>query len=385
MRFSVVFAIILLVAAGVGTAMFANAQQEGERRVVPFGQVIEGDYVAAGDTVEISGVVKGDAYVAGAQVLVNGTIEGDLLAVGGTVSIAGQVQQNVRAAGWQVIISGNVGRNVTVGGMNVEITKEADLQGNFVAGAVNTVLNGPVAKSAKIAGRNLTMANKVQGDVEAAVDIIRLASGADLQGNFTYWSNREVSFEEGIQVRGTVTRKAGQGFSGYAEQVSDSVSSFLKPFLGITSFLSSLVLGALLIQLFPNFTRQTVFALREKKWRCLSNGLLALLLIPIIFGVFIITIVGIPLGIMLLFFSSLLLYIARIFVMLWVGMLITEKLGKNVSDMWAFVIGLIVYSVLVQVPVIGWVVPSVAAILGLGAIVSRLKETYFANKHQVLP
>ena len=385
MRFSVVFAIILLVALGVGTAIFANAQQEGERKVVPFGQVIEGDYVAAGDTVEISGVVKGDAYVAGAQVLVNGTIEGDLLAVGGTVSIAGQVQQNVRAAGWQVIISGNVGRNVTVGGMNVEVTKEADLQGNFVAGAANTVLNGPVAKSVKIAGRNLTMSNKVQGDVEAAVDIIRLASGADLLGNFTYWSNREVSFEEGIQVRGTVTRKAGQGFAGYAEQISGSVSSFLKPFLGITSFLSSLVLGALLIQLFPNFTRQTIFALREKKWRCLSNGLLALLLIPIIFGVFIITIVGIPLGIMLLFFSSLLLYIARIFVMLWVGMLITEKLGKNVSDMWAFVIGLIVYSILVQLPVIGWVVPSVAAILGLGAIVSRLKETYFANKHQVLP
>ena len=385
MRISFVFAISLLVAVGVGTAMFAYAQQEGERKVVPFGQIIEGDYVAAGDTVEISGVVKGDAYVAGGQVLVNGTIEGDLLVVGGAVSIAGQVEQNVRAAGWQVIISGNVGRNVTVGGMNVEVTKEADLQGNFVAGAANTVLNGPVAKSVKIAGRNLTMSNKVQGDVEAAVDIIRLASGADLQGNFTYWSNREVSFEEGIQVRGTVTRKAGQGFGGYAEQVSDSVSSFLKPFLGITSFLSSLVLGALLIQLFPNFTRQTIFALREKKWRCLSNGLLALLLIPIIFGVFIITIVGIPLGIMLLFFSSLLLYIARIFVMLWVGMLITEKLGKNISDMWAFVIGLIVYSVLVQVPVIGWVVPSVAAILGLGAIVSRLKETYFANKHQVLP
>jgi len=385
MRISFVFAISLLVAVGVGTAMFAYAQQEGERKVVPFGQIIEGDYVAAGDTVEISGVVKGDAYVAGGQVLVNGTIEGDLLVVGGAVSIAGQVEQNVRAAGWQVIISGNVGRNVTVGGMNVEVTKEADLQGNFVAGAANTVLNGPVAKSVKIAGRNLTMSNKVQGDVEAAVDIIRLASGADLQGNFTYWSNREVSFEEGIQVRGTVTRKAGQGFAGYAEQISGSVSSFLKPFLGITSFLSSLVLGALLIQLFPNFTRQTIFALREKKWRCLSNGLLALLLIPIIFGVFIITIVGIPLGIMLLFFSSLLLYIARIFVMLWVGMLITEKLGKNVSDMWAFVIGLIVYSILVQLPVIGWVVPSVAAILGLGAIVSRLKETYFANKHQVLP
>ena len=50
---------------------------------VPAGEVINRDYFAYGESVEISGTVNGDVYAVGGQVLVDGTINGDLLAAAG--------------------------------------------------------------------------------------------------------------------------------------------------------------------------------------------------------------------------------------------------------------------------------------------------------------
>src|SRR5262245_39250872 len=72
--------------------------------IVPAGQVINRDYFAFGEIVEISGTVNGDVYAAGAHVAVDGTVNGDLLAAGGTVAISGTVARDARVAGGQVTI-----------------------------------------------------------------------------------------------------------------------------------------------------------------------------------------------------------------------------------------------------------------------------------------
>jgi cytochrome b561 len=65
--------------------------------------------------------------------------------------------------------------------------------------------------------------------------------------------------------------------------------------------------------------------------------------------------------------------------MLLLGMIISEKLHKNISDAWAFTIGLVLYTILAQVPVVGWIVSFGAALFGLGASVQTLKDKYFSN------
>jgi cytoskeletal protein CcmA (bactofilin family) len=363
-----------------GAVAFVYAQEE-TRKIVSVDEVIDGDYVAAGETVEISGVVRGDVYVLGGQVLISGIIEGDLLALGGTVSISGRVDQNVRVAGWQVIISGEVGRNATVGAMNIEVTKRAHLQGSMVAGAANVILNSPIQKATRIAGRNLTVTNVLASDLDAAVENIRLGAGAEIKGDFTYWSNRSASIGENVVIQGEVTKKAAQGPGAYVEKVMKPITEVVGPLLGIVSFLSSLIIGAFLVKLFPDFARKTVVTLRTRKWRSLTSGVTTLLIIPIVFGILIITIVGIPLGFVLLMLSSLILYVARIFIMLLIGMLIAEKLNKNISDVGAFIIGLVVYSLLVQLPIVGWLISFLAVLFGLGAVVQTVKEKYFANRN----
>jgi len=389
MKFSLSFrqvvAFLFLASAAFGIPLAvagqdSEAQKNAERKIVAVNEVIDGDYTAAGETVEISGTVNGDVYVVGGQVLVNGEINGDLLAVGATISISGTVSQNVRVLGGQVVISGNVGRNVTIGGMNIELTSAADIKGGVVIGGANVVLAAPIGKDVKVGGRNLTIANTIKGNVEAAVEGVRLTSKALVQGDLTYWSNRAASIDEASTVEGTVTRKAPQTYSlGKGKAVND-VLMFLQPVLAVVSFLTTLVFGLLLIRFFPEYTKATVFTVRNRRWRSLTSGVTAFLVIPILFGLLIITIVGIPLGFILLTLSSLILYVARIFVMIAIGAFILERFGRNMNDYWTFVGGLVVYSLLVLIPVVGWVISLLAALFGVGAALQTLKERVSKDK-----
>jgi len=366
---------ILLLAFAIPIAASAQLELESEeRKIVPEGVVISEDYAVAGETVEISGTIKGDTYVAGGQIFINGTIDGDLLAIGGTITISGSVTQNVRVIGGQVLVSGTIGRNVTIAAMNANFTDSAEVKGGIVVGGSNVLIAGSVDKDAKIAGRTLNITGSIEEDVEAAVETIRLTSDAEIGGDFTYWSNREAFIDESASVSGTLKRKSPQELPGKLGGAVTSVQSLLKPFLEVVSFFTTFILGVALFRFFPSYSEAVVDTLRRRRWRSLTSGITALLLIPLLFGLLIITIVGIPLGFVLLFISSLILYTARIFVMLLIGRLLIDLLRGKSGLILAFFVGLLVYTLLVQIPVVGWAVSFLAALFGVGAAVQTLKE-----------
>jgi len=348
------------------------------------GEVVDQDYGAVAEVVRISGTVLGDVYAVGGQVFIDGRVEGDLLALGGVVHIAGEVTQNVRAAGGEVVVSGTIGRNATIAGVNVTFTDEARVQGGVVIGGANVFLSSPVGKEVRVAGRNFTLANVVAGDVEAAVENIGLTGRARIEGDFTYWSNKEAQIDEGAVVLGVQERKSPQQLTGRVGKIIEPATRWVKPVLGLSSFFTTLLLGFLLIRFFPGFSRATVHTLQAAKWRSLTTGITALLFIPLLFGILIITIVGIPLGFLLLFVSSLLLYTSRIFVMLFLGQFLLDRFSvrKNREERQglAFVLGLAVYSLLILIPVVGWLVSFGAMLFGLGAAAETVKEIYVKPK-----
>src|SRR3990167_5151877 len=85
----IAFLILPLITTGVYAA---KNLQRSETVLVPKGEVVEGDYFAAGERVTIAGTVNGDAYVAGGNVVVEGEINGDLIRAGGTVNGRGKVE-----------------------------------------------------------------------------------------------------------------------------------------------------------------------------------------------------------------------------------------------------------------------------------------------------
>jgi cytoskeletal protein CcmA (bactofilin family) len=357
-----------------------NNSKDTKITTLPAGEVVDKDYFAFGDIVEVSGTVNGDVYAFGGQVLVDGRVNGDLIAAGGTVSISGRITQDLRVGGGQVTVSGDVGRNVTVGGGNVEFTKEATVKGSVLAGAGNLSLASPVGADAKIGAGNLTISNKIGGDVEAGIGVLRLTSRAKINGDLTYWSEEKASIDENALVSGKVTKKTPPTTPGPKLGGAFDPFSGFNIFAKIVSLISTLIIGLLLIKLFPRYSSETVSTLRRKPWVSLGIGFLVLVLTPIIFTLLLVTIIGIPLALILLALYLISLYLARIFVIYWIGRLVLEKTGNRVSEVWAFVLGLVVYAIVTLVPVVGGLVTFFAILFGLGTAFLTEKSVYSAAR-----
>jgi cytoskeletal protein CcmA (bactofilin family) len=363
----------------------AAAQERPRQRAsarhitVQASQVVDGDYFAFGETVEISGTINGDLYASGSQVIIDGRVNGDVLAAGGRISVSGTVSQDVRAAGGQVAIAGTIGRNLTVAGGNVEIASSAAIRGGVVAAGGNLDLAGSVGRTAKIMAGTLIVANRIAGDLDAAVGTLRIASKAEIDGNVNYWSGREASMSEGARIKGKVVRNVPP------ERPRLLPAAFFTWLIFVSiNFICTLILGLLSARFLPRYHPSVIATLRDRPWVSLGTGFIAAVVIPVVCGLLLATVLAIPLGLILLAAFFILLYGSRIYAIGRIGEAILARLRPASSRASAFVLGLFVYYLLAMIPVVGWVVVPLVILFGLGAELIARKQFYVTARSQEL-
>ena len=351
---------------------------------LPAGQVIDHDYFAAGKSVEISGIVNGDVYAAGGSILVDGQINGDLLAAGGKVTISGTISQDARVAGGQVTINGSVKRNLTVVGANVDMTDAASVQGAVVGGGGNFHLGGAIGRDTIIGVGRLVVSNAIGEDLKVAAGTIRLTSKANVSGDFTYSSPEVASIDNQAHVAGKVTKKMLPMEAGPKVEAVFAFYAGLKLLFVVASFISTLILGLVLIRFYPKFHRKTLAQLSDQPLASAGLGFLVLIMTPIVVGMLGMTFIGLPIAFLILAVFFIYVYLARVFFMAWVGHWIFDRLGKAFSEQWAFVVGLILYSLISLLPFLGTIATFLAILFGLGALLLTKKELYVAARNQGL-
>jgi hypothetical protein len=372
-----VFAAFLVLFFLFPVAAFAKSGEAQKIVVLPQDEVIERDYYAAGEIVEISGTVIGDVYAAGGQVLVDGVIEGDLLVAGGSVIITGEVTQDVRAAGGQISISGSIGRNATLASGNIDLTDAASVGGNMLVLGGNVNIGAPVGGDIKAGVGALTIMNSVSGDVDAAVGSFRLSSDASIDGDISYTSEEDITVSESATVSGTVNKHDVPEIN--TPKMDEEFKSFIagaNMFAFLMSIITSLVVGFLMIKFLPNYTKNAASIVTEKFLASLAVGFLGLIVTPIIIVILFATIVGIPLSLLLLGVFVIYLYIVRIFAMVAIGTKVSSWLRLKTNNYLLFTIGLAVYYILSLVPIIGWLAKLVVLIASFGAALKNEKATW---------
>jgi hypothetical protein len=209
---------------------------------------------------------------------------------------------------------------------------------------------------------NLTLRNRVAGDVRGMVDHLKL-DGAQVGGNLDYTSNNTVEQVNGAHVTGTITRHtptdrgggAGNGFLGW-----------LRGLIGIFA------LGLLLIFLFPGLSTRAIDTERAQPFASLGIGAAIFIITPIVaLIVFVIGILigGWWLGLLLIPLWILALAVGYAISGFLLGRLIFARLGwGGYHDAFALLGGLFVLTVVGLIPVIGWLAGLAAVILGAGAL-----------------
>ncbi len=378
-RFLIYPIILLLVLFLPGYAFAQSNFRSGNSVVLPAGQIVEKDYFASGQDVSIDGTVNGDAYMAGGNVTLNGTVNGDLLAVGGNITLNGEVTGNVRIAGGNITVNGKIGRNVTAAGGSIIIASGVQIAGSVTSAGGNLNLLGDIGKNANLAGGQVNIADSVNGDVNAAVGQLTFSPQAKVNGNVIYWSEKKATLSPQSSVSGIIKQNIPpKRLRPKAYSVGKTVASGIITAVKVMSFLTALIIGLLLLKLFPTATKQISQTAKNNMLLSLGAGFLALAVTPFAVIMLLITFVGIPLAILWIIFVVFDLWLAKIFIALALGMAIAGYFKQKWGAYLALLLGLIVYYIIGIIPVIGWLFTFFAGIIGFGAIILT-KKNYFQN------
>jgi len=325
-------------------------------------ETVNDDIYAGAGTISIEGTVNGNVIAGGGTITVAGNITRDLIVGGGTVNVTGHVGGSIIAAGGNLTINGPVAQDVVVTGGTIDIGSGGTIGRDLVVAGGMATVSAPVTRRVQMSAGNLTLKNRVGGEVRGQVDHLKL-DGAQIGGNLDYTSNNAVQLVNGARVAGTTIRHTP----------TDQGGSAANGFLGwLRELIGFFALGLLLIFLLPGISARAIDTLRAKPWPSLGIGAAILVITPIV--ALIVFIVGVLiggwwLGVLLLPIWILVLAIGYVVSGFLVGRLLFARLGwARYHDILALLGGLFVLTVLGLLPVLGGLIGLAALVFGAGAL-----------------
>jgi cytoskeletal protein CcmA (bactofilin family) len=276
------------------TVALAPAHAESDDSTV----VIDTDrsVVLAGGSVNPSKPVPANLVAAAGRIVVDQPVGRNAVLAAGAIDLRAPVGGNLRAAGGSITIGSSVGGSVSAAGGEVRIAREAVVGPVRIFGGTLTIdghVGGPLHASAE----RIVINGEVDGDVKAVAEEIVLGPGAHITGALQYASANELVKGEGATIGGAVTHK--QTREGEHDEMLPRVSRGARVFGLVVSYLALLGCGALFLAIAPMFSVEAPDRIKSAPGRSLGMGLLALAGVPVLAVLFILTIIGIPVGAML--------------------------------------------------------------------------------------
>jgi cytoskeletal protein CcmA (bactofilin family) len=359
--------LVLLFMFSASPAQAADVRS-GDAVIISSGDEINDDLYIAASRITINGTVNGDVVCAGETIEINGVIKGSVIALGSTISIAGEVTNSVRVAGANIDISGKIGRDVLVAGDSVNLVGSSAISRDLFFAARGITVDNFVERNIRGWGDEVAINDAVAGDIEVGATQLTIASTARIQGNLIYVSDNEAIIRTGAQIGGTTTHNLPK------ERESNFNWGLWNR---VMAFLMTLAVGCLLILVAPKKAIAAAEAIKTKPLASLGWGALILFVAPIAILITLVTVIGIPLGLIGILIYGLAIYLAQIAVGLFIGYLIIGYFGKAGSRgvlVGAFALGFSLLTLLKLIPYIGFFLWLATVIFGIGAMALALKK-----------
>ena len=336
---------------------------------VPSGEVRGGDLYAAGESIRVDGRLAGD-LVAGAQRMrVDGQVDGDLFAAARTIDLRGPLGDSARVVADQVTVNATIDGDLIAGGNRVQILDGAVIRGGVAAAASSVELDGVVEENLRVAAGEIIVRGTVRGDVNVIADRLDLDPGARIEGDLDYRTRIPLSAEATALVGGEVR---------YQQPVDDDDGGGVV-FWGWQTG-AAMFAGLLGVALFRRLVGQLVAAVAGEPTLGALLGFGAFLIVPVGAAVVMVTVVGLPVGIIAVLLFGMAVYVAKLPIAVWAGGQLLARAGRtDPSPYAAMALGVLVLYLLFAIPWVGGLFWLVATCLGLGAMVLSGRRYLTAN------
>jgi hypothetical protein len=317
----------LIMARPVGLPTFVGGEY---KNVV---EPVEGDLIGGGRRINIESDILGDAYIGG-----------------GDVNFAGSVDQDLIVAGGKVYVSGRVGKNLIVGGGKVVIEEGAMVGGYVLAGGGEVEINGQVEGSVRVGAGKLTIGEmaSIGGNLEADVEEVNVSSESRIMGETNVRKH-----EKTTPTQQDNTKRMMRGIRMTGE---------------IISLLSKTV--TLLILVWLGGGLMGVAGLQLMKFGItLWRGLVAIVVVPVASILIMTTVLGIPVGFILLMVYGVAIYLSSLVTAMAIGSLASKKGWLKTKNNYLLALaGLVALEAMGWLPIVGWIVKMIAVIVGMGIV-----------------
>lgn len=365
-RRSVAVAVVmsgLLFALALPQQAGAAEVRRGQSISVPVGETVRNDLVATGGFVKIEGTVEGDVIAFTRDLTVTGHVTGDVIAFSEEALIDGTVDGNVRVFARSVILQGNVGKNVSAFGRSVDLTSKANVGGGIILLAGEADLDGKMQRDLLGMVGRTDIDGSIGGQAWIRGGSLTVASSAEIRGPATFEGPQQPVVEPGAKLASPIHTEITQEIRRNRRSEARVVVR------AIFSYAAAVVVGILLLIVFPGFFRATM---RETASIGLPIGIGALALITgaflVVLGILLLF-VGVGAGVASVMAYAPILYVAQVFVGAWLGnKIMGEPPAITGAVIGRMAVGLLILHVARLIPILGGLVGLVVLLWGTGAV-----------------
>ncbi len=333
---------------------------------------VRGDLVVSGGTITINDTIQKDLFVAGGTVVLNSYIGGDLRCVGGTITVKKEVNGDIVSAGGNLVID----KNVTVAGSLLitggNIDMNGTIKGFMKSSSGKLQFNGIVEKDFDNQGGKINFQGRVLGNTKLSAPDISIGDNAVFMKDVRYWNTTgNLDFKQSLKNGSTATFDPTLKIETPKWYFAGGAT-----FLTFLWYIGSAFITILLLQyLFTKTMFRAANTAFSETIKSLGYGFLYLLGIPVLMILAFITIIGLPIGFLLMSGYVLSIIIATSITAVVAANWLNERYNKKWTywQMCFAALGIFVgLKILSFIFVLGWFIMLVATLIAFGSILMNI-------------
>lgn len=284
-----------------------------------------------------------------------------------TIRIGGDIDVTEKVDGALAVLGGRI--NVTA-----PVAGDASIAGGSIT------VKGPVVRDLHIAGGHVTIDGPVGGDASVAAGTLELGPDARIAGKLSFRGG-ELKRDPAAVVTGGIDQKITEPSRKHRHAYE------IRPFHGYSHgwvwSVGLIVLAGLIAAALPGPSAKMAAELRERPWLTTLVGLVALTSIPVAAVLLMVTVIGIPIGLLALVLYAALLLVGYVWLAVVVGGLLLDRVRPEVAaeTAWragAAVVAMLTLALLTRLPFVGGLVVFGALVVGTGMIVAAVMRKRMA-------
>ncbi len=361
---------------------------------------IDDDLLAWGSQITVDGLIEGDLIAGAYTVNTNGHVRGSQNVFAYSFTHTGKVDGALRAFVNRVDVNGYIGRSMLASGQEIRVGEKTVIEKDAVLLGGSVYFDGMAREDVEITAGAVYISGVIHGDVILKSDNINILPPAFIEGNLTYYSDKEafIDINSGVTIVGETIWEPKT-----APEDKSNVGLFTSGIVGLSKLMAAFLFGVVLLLLFKRYAMESVQQLKANFAVATATGLLALIIFVVSVVILVISGVLVTTGLLLVYSSDgspvgglvlalsifmvpitsfitvsggVLFYSGKIVFALVAGYSLIKlmKPGATYLSRFQLLIGLALLTLVCAVPYVGFLIYVIISIIGAGAIILGIRN-----------